>query len=192
MPPTLPPAALPSGSVPECPPGAPHQAVWAALEAVVDPEIPVVNLREMGILRAVRQGPAGLEVCLTPTYSGCPAMERMADDVSAALRSAGLRAQVRIVLAPAWSTDWISPAGREKMRRWGIAPPSPVAASTADGWQRIQIATKNEAINAHPTVECPRCGSANTALVSAYGSTACKALYRCLACAEPFDHFKPY
>lgn len=182
-------APLPSGPLPACPPGAPNAAIWAALEAVVDPEIPVVNLREMGVLRAVRQGADGLEVCLTPTYSGCPAMARMTDDVVAALRCAGLRAQVRIVLAPAWSSDWITPEGREKMRRWGIAPPTPCVSPS---WQRIQFATKNEADCARPTVVCPRCGSQNTALVSAFGSTACKALYRCLACAEPFDFFKPY
>ena len=98
-------------------------AIWQLLESVTDPEIPVVNLREMGILRALRQGPAGLEVVITPTYSGCPAMEQMQDDVRRVLAGAGVAARVITQLAPAWSSDWITPEGREKLRAYGIAPP---------------------------------------------------------------------
>ncbi|MBB1075695.1 phenylacetate-CoA oxygenase subunit PaaJ [Rhodoferax sp. 4810] len=165
-------------------------AVWNLLEQVVDPEIPVVNLREMGILRDVREGADGLEVVITPTYSGCPAMSQMADDVAAALARAGVAARVLTHLAPAWSTDWMTPEARDKLRAYGIAPPQP--AGCASGTNVVQFASKLRAISPLETVACPQCGSQNTTEISHFGSTACKALYRCLSCQETFDYFKPY
>lgn len=169
-----------------------HHAVWTLLEAVTDPEIPVVSLREMGVLRAVREGADGLlEVVITPTYSGCPAMDQMGDDVRAALAEAGLTANVVTQLAPAWSTEWMTPEGREKLRAYGIAPP-PVGAVDACSRSIVQFTAKNRAKSLRQTVNCPQCGSENTTEISHFGSTACKALYKCLDCFEPFDYFKPY
>jgi ring-1,2-phenylacetyl-CoA epoxidase subunit PaaD len=161
------------------------------LESVTDPEIPVVSLREMGILRAVRDSAEGLEVVITPTYSGCPAMGQMEDDVIAALAQAGVAARVVTQLAPAWSTDWMTPEARGKLRAYGIAPPQ-ASACASQGANVIHFATKKIAAYAQPAVVCPQCGSENTTETSHFGSTACKALYRCLQCMEPFDYFKPY
>lgn len=182
---------LPDGPIAQKQPDDPHYATWQLLESVTDPEIPVVNLREMGILRAVRQTACGLEVVITPTYSGCPAMSQMEDDVVNALSEAGVAARVLTQIAPAWSTDWMTPEGREKLRAYGIAPPHPSGCGTP-GTNVIQFASKKIAGNAALTVACPQCGSTNTTETSHFGSTACKALYRCLSCLEPFDYFKPY
>jgi ring-1,2-phenylacetyl-CoA epoxidase subunit PaaD len=161
------------------------QQVWDALDAVPDPEIPVVSIRELGILRDVREDDQGLEVVITPTYSGCPAMDQIADDIRAALAQQQLSARITTQLAPAWTTDWITAAAREKLRSYGIAPPH----TLAPGNDRIvRFAPRHVA----PAVACPQCGSANTTETSHFGSTACKALYKCLDCLEPFDHFKPY
>lgn len=160
---------------------------WAALEAVPDPEIPVVSIRELGILRDIRAGDDALDVVLTPTYSGCPAMEQITADVQAALGHAGLRAHVRMQLAPAWTTDWMAPAAREKLRAFGIAPPR----ACAEGAAVVQFAPRRGGTRA-ATVPCPHCGAHETTEVSHFSSTACKALYKCLACQEPFDYFKPY
>lgn len=172
-------------------------AIWALLEGVTDPEIPVVNLREMGILREVRQGTEGLEVVITPTYSGCPAMGQMEDDVASALKNAGIAARVVTQLAPAWTTDWMAAEAREKLRAYGIAPPvrnacaaSGVQDSASSSARVVQFAAYK--LTARDTVACPQCGSDNTTEISHFGSTACKALYRCLQCMEPFDYFKPY
>lgn len=176
------------------------------LSAVPDPEIPVVSIRELGILREVRQGEHGVEVIITPTYSGCPAMEQIRDDVLAALARHQIKATVTLQLSPAWTTDWMTPAARDKLRAYGIAPPHATGnlpASADTGSQVIRFAPKNIAGKAHITstrdlfdpkkpVSCPQCGSANTTETSHFGSTACKALYRCLSCLEPFDYFKPY
>ena len=176
-------------------------AIWQLLESVTDPEIPVVNLREMGILRALRQGPAGLEVVITPTYSGCPAMEQMQDDVRRVLAGAGVAARVITQLAPAWSSDWITPEGREKLRAYGIAPPVTRSGLCTAGSSSKPVAFvprkpfmgMSARVSAQDApVPCPQCGSGNTTEISHFGSTACKALYRCLACLEPFDYFKPY
>jgi ring-1,2-phenylacetyl-CoA epoxidase subunit PaaD len=161
------------------------EAAWAALEHLADPEIPVISLRELGILRDVRQGADGLEVVITPTYSGCPAMGQIEDDVRAALESAGLPARVVTRLAPAWTTDWMSDSGKEKLRAYGIAPPH----QTPAGSSVVRFIAKPATAE---TVACPHCGSANTVESSRFGSTACKALYKCLDCQEPFDYFKPY
>ena len=180
---------LPDGPIAQKQPAEPFYDVWQLLESVTDPEIPVVNLREMGILRAVRQTATGLEVVITPTYSGCPAMSQMEDDVVNALSKAGVAARVSTQIAPAWSTDWMTPEGREKLRSYGIAPPHGCGSGSANV---IQFASKKIAGSDALTVACPQCGSQNTTETSHFGSTACKALYRCLNCLEPFDYFKPY
>ena len=158
-------------------------AAWAVLANVPDPEVPVISIRDLGIVRDVRLQGDAVEVVLTPTYSGCPATEVIAQSVEQALLDAGL-GPVRVThqLAPAWTTDWISEAGREKLRAYGIAPPSGKAA-VSHALQPIRLLARQ--------VPCPRCGSARTERLSAFGSTACKAMHRCLACLEPFEHFKP-
>lgn len=166
----------------------------ALLGQLTDPEIPVISLREMGILRAVRQAPDGqVEVVITPTYSGCPAMSQIADDVAAALRQAGVDGRVVTQLAPAWTTDWMTDEAREKLRAWGIAPPACASAGPATPFQltRRKKTTGGSLGDAGPAVPCPQCGSRHTTEISHFGSTACKALYRCLDCLEPFDYFKP-
>ena len=180
----------------------PQHAIWQLLENVCDPEIPVVSLREMGVLRDIREGPDGLQVIITPTYSGCPAMTQMHDDVQAALAAAGVQAQVLTQLAPAWSTNWLTGEAREKLRRYGIAPPNgstslndPVS-QAAEGAGRGAVVSNvvhfSRSASRIDDVACPQCHSINTTEVSRFGSTACKAMYRCLDCMEPFDYFKPY
>jgi ring-1,2-phenylacetyl-CoA epoxidase subunit PaaD len=163
-------------------------AAWAALEPVTDPEIPVVSLRELGILRDVRLGADGLEVVITPTYNGCPAMGQIEDDVRAALCAQGLTASVVTRLAPAWTTDWITPAARDKLRAYGIAPPHTLPAAPT-GTSVLRFQPRRPPTEA---IACPQCGSVHTVETSHFGSTACKALYKCLDCKEPFDYFKPY
>lgn len=174
-------------------------ALNAALDTLTDPEIPVVTLREMGILRAVRQDASGqVEVVITPTYSGCPAMDTIADDIEAVLADQGVAGHVVTQLSPAWTTDWMNDTAREKLRAYGIAPPQPWAAggcTFAGLHQRgAHASTRRKAPAIHyddgTGVCCPRCHSSNTQEISRFGSTACKALYRCLDCAEPFDYFK--
>ena len=173
---------------------------WHALEAVPDPEIPVVSIRDLGILRAVKRAADGtLEVVITPTYSGCPAMAHIAEDIGRALDAAGLAPyRIETVLAPAWTTDWISDAARQKLREYGIAPPTGSAAlATADALGQTQAPHCTERVirfarRATEAPPCPRCGSTQTQRLAQFGSTACKALYRCLDCREPFDYFKPY
>ena len=194
--------------------GAPqHSAlahVWQLLESLTDPEIPVVTLRELGILRDVRtaiahDGTAQLEVIITPTYSGCPAMGQIEDDVHNLLQAHGLKGKVKTQLAPAWTTDWITPEAKEKLRAYGIAPPHSGAdhdcqtqSSKSNGSSAssiIQFAARsasNPGRHEQLAVPCPQCNSDNTTETSHFGSTACKALYRCLDCMEPFDYFKPY
>jgi ring-1,2-phenylacetyl-CoA epoxidase subunit PaaD len=163
-------------------------AVRAAIAPLADPEIPVVSLAELGILRDVRAGDDGVtEVVITPTYSGCPAMGQIEDDIRAALRDAAIEARVVTQLAPAWTTDWMTPDAREKLRAYGIAPPNGRAAH-GNGAKVVSFARRA----AREPVPCPRCGSVHTTETSPFGSTACKALYRCLDCLEPFDLFKPY
>ena len=151
-------------------------AVRAALAAVVDPEIPVLTIEDLGVLRHVAVGDDGrVEVTITPTYSGCPAMDVIRDEVARVLAGEGYsEVVVRTVLSPAWTTDWMSDDGRRKLEEYGIAPPCPTATATA----------------AVDLVRCPRCGSADTRLVSRFGSTSCKSLRACRRCLEPFDHFK--
>jgi ring-1,2-phenylacetyl-CoA epoxidase subunit PaaD len=164
------------------------ERAWAALAEVPDPEIPVVSIRELGILREINEYGNRLEVVITPTYSGCPAMGQIEDDVRAALAARQLSATVVTRLAPAWTTDWISQDARDKLRAFGIAPPQATQAAPAGG-HVLRFAARRPAAEAVP---CPRCGSGNTTETSHFSSTACKALYRCLDCLEPFDYFKPH
>ena len=159
-----------------------ERLAWRVLEGVMDPEIPVVSLVELGIVRAVRLHDEGTEVVVTPTYSGCPATELIEQQVCEALDAAGL-GPVRLVRqrAPAWTTDWITPEGRRKLAAYGIAPPGPVG---ADEPVAVRIVRRQ-------AVACPHCASADTERLSGFGATACKALYRCRACREPFEYFKP-
>ncbi|MEV7329627.1 1,2-phenylacetyl-CoA epoxidase subunit PaaD [Micromonospora sp. NPDC093244] len=150
-----------------------------AAASVVDPEIRVVTIDELGILRAVEEDPASgrVTVTITPTYTGCPAMDVIRADIRRALAAAGhVDAEIRTVYSPPWSTDWISEGGRAKLAAAGIAPPEPVR---APGVVSLTLA-----------VRCPQCGSPETEQVSRFGSTACKALWRCRSCSEPFDHLK--
>lgn len=168
---------------------------WAVLEAVPDPEIPVVSIRELGILRDVRRGADGtLEVVITPTYSGCPAMSQIAEDIGQALNAAGiLPHRVVTVLAPAWTTDWITTEARDKLRQYGIAPPMGHCGSGHTPQEEtIRFMPRAVTHATHDRPACPQCGSVHTERLAQFGSTACKALYRCLDCREPFDYFKPY
>ena len=156
--------------------------VRAVLEGVVDPEIPVLSIADLGVLREVRVEGGRVSVTLTPTYSGCPAMDTMRADVLAALAAAGYPdVEVSLTLSPAWSTDWMSPAGRRKLVDIGIAPPPPPGAGARTGGGPVLVPL---------SVRCPHCGSANTRETSRFGSTACKSLWVCQDCREPFDHFK--
>jgi len=161
------------------------EQAWELLEAIPDPEIPVVSIRELGILREVNEQGGVLEVVITPTYSGCPAMGQIEDDVRAALASNGIDARVVTRLAPAWTTDWITPEAKEKLRAFGIAPPHTTAADNIVRFARPSFGGRAE-------IACPHCGSTNTTETSHFSSTACKSLHKCLDCREPFDHFKPY
>jgi len=158
---------------------------WEVLRGVLDPEVPAISVTDLGIVRDVVDHDDVLEVVVTPTYSGCPATEVIEQSIAAAIDAAGLGpARVTRRRAPAWTTDWITPEGRERLRAYGIAPPGSCASeATAANVQPIRLMARD--------VACPRCGSAQTERLSAFGSTACKALYRCVACREPFEHFKP-
>ena len=158
------------------------QAAWRALAAVPDPELPALTLADLGIVRFVNLREDGtLEVGLSPTYTGCPATDHIAELARRALEEAGVGAfSVRHVLAPAWSSDWISALGRRKLEEYGIVPPSP-AAGSARTWRPAAAALM---------VACPRCRSMKTETISEFGSTPCKALHRCLDCLEPFERFK--
>ena len=160
-------------------------AAWDVLANVLDPEVPAVSVRDLGIVRDVIEHDDELEIVLTPTYSGCPATEVIAHDVLAAITAADLGpARVSLRRAPAWTTDWISTEGRTKLLAYGIVPPGP-ASSAEVPIRFFPRAAKTVAL------ACPRCGSHHTERLAAFGSTACKATWRCLDCREPFEHFKP-
>jgi ring-1,2-phenylacetyl-CoA epoxidase subunit PaaD len=158
---------------------------WRALDGVLDPEVPVVSVCELGIVRDVAVEGGALVVALTPTYSGCPATELIEANVRAALEGESLGpVSIRLQRAPAWTTDWISEEGRRKLREYGIAPPG--AADPSAG-----VAVRFVGRLKPAPLACPRCASLDTERLSAFGSTACKSLHRCRACGEPFEHFKP-
>jgi len=167
---------------------------WVALAGVTDPEIPVVSVIELGIVRGLRWDagdPALLVVNVTPTYSGCPATEMIAASIRAALTGIGVaRLRIETSLSPAWTTDWITPEGKRKLREFGIAPPDGTRAVTKP--LPIDVAGISPLRRSTVAIACPRCASKRTELVSQFGSTACKAHYRCLDCLEPFDYFKPH
>lgn len=169
-------------------------AIWDALAAVPDPEIPVVSIIELGILRGVEwdaADPATLVVSVTPTYSGCPATEVIMTFIRDALAAAGVaRLRLETRLSPAWTTDWMTSEGKRKLREFGIAPPDGTRAVSAN--VPIDVSGISPLRRSDVVVACPRCGSLQTQLLSQFGSTACKAQYRCLACLEPFDYFKPH
>ncbi|MEO6362775.1 MAG: 1,2-phenylacetyl-CoA epoxidase subunit PaaD [Caldimonas sp.] len=157
----------------------------AVLAGVLDPEVPVVSVLDLGIVREVIDDGDGVTVVVTPTYSGCPATEVIAQSIIAAVDAAGLGpTRVRLRRAPAWTTDWISADGRGKLRDYGIVPPGPADLSHGAPLRFVRGA-------ALATLACPRCESTNTERLAAFGATACKALWRCRACGEPFEHFKP-
>lgn len=153
------------------------------VRAVPDPEIPVISVDDLGVIRDVERVDGGLRVTMTPTYSGCPAMHAMEQAVLDVGRRHGVPVEVVTRLAPAWTTDWISDEGRDALRRFGIAPPTGGARHTP-GPVPVALGVR--------TVVCPRCGSEDTEELARFGSTACKALRRCRACREPFDEFKPH
>ena len=167
---------------------------WAVLHTVLDPEVPALSLCDLGIVRDVRADPVdgALEVVLTPTYSGCPATEIIAADTVAALDAAGLGpTRTTLQRAPAWSSDWISADGLTKLLAYGIAPPGPVDAHLGVPIRLPNGQMRRPARPLPTPVPCPRCASTQTEVLAAFGATACKALYRCLSCREPFEHFKP-
>jgi ring-1,2-phenylacetyl-CoA epoxidase subunit PaaD len=149
---------------------------WAVAATVVDPEIPVLTIADLGVLRSVTEHDGAVEVAITPTYSGCPAMAMIALDVELALARAGIAGRVTTTLHPAWTTDWMTQAGRDKLRAYGIDPPP-------------QSATRR-ALFSSATATCPRCGAGQTECIAEFASTSCKSLWRCLTCREPFDQFK--
>ncbi len=154
-----------------------REQILDLLSAIADPEIPVVTIQEIGMLRDVVVSDQGVEVILTPTYTGCPAMGIIEADIKATLETHGIApVSVKMIYDPAWSTDWMSDGAKEKMRRYGIAPPAHSSCGDIAAAER--------------QVACPRCGSQNTETISRFGATACKALYRCLDCKEPFEYFK--
>lgn len=151
---------------------------WTFVRSVHDPELPYLTVEEMGMVRGVRVDEGQIVVTLTPTYSGCPATDVISEDVTSAVRAVEPGARVEVVLSPAWTTDWILPSAHEKMREHGIAPPEQASADRAFLTGEGKI------------IPCPRCGSRDTKMVSAFGSTACKAHFTCTSCLEPFEHFK--
>lgn len=157
--------------------GALRARAWAAAAEVVDPEIPVLTIADLGVLRDVSVIDGQVEVAITPTYSGCPAMNMIALEIELALAREGIRnPKIRTVLSPAWTTDWMSEDGRRKLKDYGVAPP--------------QLGGGRRALFGEQQVACPQCGSIETEVLSEFGSTSCKALWRCRACREPFDYFK--
>lgn len=159
----------------------PQQRAWDIAATVVDPEIPVLTIADLGILRNVDVQGSTVTVTITPTYSGCPAMDAIRDDVNAAFKKEGYQdVHVDLVLAPAWTTDWMTEAGKQKLQEYGIAPPTGHSkAGGHSGPVRLSLAVK-----------CPQCNSLNTKELTRFGSTSCKALYVCQDCKEPFDYFK--
>ena len=157
------------------------EELHARVAAIPDPEIPVLTIEDLGVLRSVTQENGRVVVTITPTYSGCPAMQHIEEQILDAVADLGSSCEVRTVFRPAWTSDWMREAGRRKLERYGIAPPQDVPSCEES---LIPLGRLRRA------VRCPRCGSHDTELESEFSSTACKALYQCQACREPFDYFK--
>jgi len=169
-------------------PSPPPEHITAWLQAVSDPEIPVLSVVDLGVIREVRWDDDTCVVVITPTYSGCPAMDEITRGIENTLRSHGVaRVQVQTRLAPAWTTDWMTEKGRAALQDYGIAAPAKCV-----GDARVIDISALRRPAATPVIACPHCGSHATRMVSQFGSTACKALYRCMDCREPFDYFKPH
>jgi ring-1,2-phenylacetyl-CoA epoxidase subunit PaaD len=154
------------------------EEIGRILAKVSDPEIPVLSIMDMGVVRSAIIEDGIVKVQITPTYSGCPAMDVIGDDIKKALKDAGYQSEVELILTPAWTTDWITPRGRKALEDYGIAAPLNAQAD------------KDALLGNKKLVKCPQCGSKNTKLVSQFGSTACKAQFQCDECLEPFDYFK--
>lgn len=151
--------------------------IWGFLEDVKDPEVPVLTVVDLGVVRAVENKDDVWKITITPTYSGCPAMQVIEEDILSRLKKEGINAEVKLVLSPAWTTDWLSENGKKKLQEYGIAPP--------------EDEVDKSVLFGEPTkITCPNCKSKNTKMVSQFGSTACKAHYTCNDCLEPFDYFK--
>ncbi len=151
------------------------RSAWDVAASVLDPEVPVLTIADLGILRSVDESEHGVTVTITPTYSGCPAMDAIRDDILAEFARAGRHdVRVEFVLSPAWTTDWMTDEGKHKLEEFGIAPPAP----------------RSGPVSLTLSLRCPQCGSPDTRELSRFGSTACKSLWVCNACREPFDHFK--
>ncbi len=154
------------------------QVIWQHLEEVKDPEVPVLSIIDLGIVRDVKASDEEIEVVITPTYTGCPAMNVIEMDIRAILGTRGFsKLKVTTVLSPAWTTDWLTESGKQKLKAYGIAPP-------------VGTVDKAALIGEERHIECPQCNSTNTQMISQFGSTACKALHKCNDCLEPFDYFK--
>ncbi len=154
--------------------------IWAILETVCDPEVPVLTIIDLGIVREVKVNGEAVEIVITPTYSGCPAMDVISMNIRLALLQEGItNISIKQILSPAWTTDWMTEEGKQKLKAYGIAPP-----------QYKQVVCEPELFGKEESIQCPLCNSYNTRLVSQFGSTACKALYQCNDCKEPFDYFK--
>ena len=154
--------------------------IWKLLAEIPDPEIPVISIVDLGILRKVDvRNEKEVVITITPTYSGCPAMRMIEDEIKSALKKQGFeKVEIQTTLSPAWTTDWLSEDAKERLRKYGIAPPEKTSVD------------KNTLLGKVKKVACPQCGSSDCEMISQFGSTACKALYRCLSCKEPFDYFK--
>ncbi|MBC7935840.1 MAG: phenylacetate-CoA oxygenase subunit PaaJ [Rhizobacter sp.] len=157
-----------------------EKKIWSLLANITDPEVPVLTILDLGIVRSVEITDTGIDIVITPTYSGCPAMDMIATNIRMELLAAGYeKISVKNILSPAWTTEWMTQAGKEKLKAYGIAPPSDKQQVCSSG-----LFSPNEAI------QCPQCNSYHTQRISEFGSTACKALYQCIDCREPFDYFK--
>ena len=155
-------------------------SIFTLLSEIPDPEIPVISITDLGIIRNINSVDDKLIISITPTYSGCPAMKQIEDDIKIKLKENGFtNVEIKMIYAPAWTTDWINDEAKEKLRKYGIAPPEH---STID--KRVLMGLEER------VVKCPKCGSKNTTMISQFGSTACKSLYKCTDCLEPFDYFK--
>lgn len=157
-----------------------EELVWERLSLIPDPEVPVISILDLGVVRKVHYDGEKLEITITPTYTGCPAMGLFVAEIKAAMHDQGFdQVDIITVYSPAWTTDWLTPEAKEKLRKYGIAPP-------------VQDAAGDDPFAPPPVVPCPRCDSKNTTLVSQFGATACKSLYTCDDCKEPFEYFKHF